>query len=137
MERLPYVRTNNLPSYFSSSCCSILEMHSRRGLLCPCVRIRDKPGHALACYLAVVGTFTGAYWAITTQVFGFVQSRTSHLLWYEVLVLSVSSFHGRGLFPSTLTLGDPIALVAAGEAVIGLFIEPVFIATFTQRFFAR
>lgn len=52
-------------------------------------------------------------------------------------MLSISSFHGRGFFPATLTLGDPVALVAAAEAIIGLFIELVFIATFTQRFFAR
>jgi hypothetical protein len=97
----------------------------------------DKPGRALACYLAVVGTFTAAYWAMTNQVFGFIQSQSAHLAWYEALVLSISSFHGRGFFPSMLSLGDPIALVAAAEAIIGLVIELVFIATFTQRFFAR
>lgn len=97
----------------------------------------DRPGRALACYLAVVGAFTGAYWAITNQVFGFIQSHSAHLAWYEALVLSISSFHGRGFFPSMLSLGDPIALVAAAEAIIGLFIELVFLATFTQRFFAR
>jgi hypothetical protein len=97
----------------------------------------DKPGRALACYLAVVAAFTGAYWAITNQLFSFLQSGSSHLLWYEALVLSISSFHGRGFFPTMLSLGDPIAVVAAAEAIIGLFIELVFIATFTQRFFAR
>lgn len=97
----------------------------------------DRPGRALACYLTVVGAFTGTYWAITNQMFGFIQSHSAHLAWYEALVLSISSFHGRGFFPATLSLGDPIALVAAAEAIIGLFIELVFIATFTQRFFAR
>jgi len=97
----------------------------------------DNPGRALGCYLAVVGTFTGAYWALTNQVLGGIQSNSAHLAWYEALVLSISSFHGRGFFPATLSLGDPIALVAAAEAIIGLFIELVFIATFTQRFFAR
>jgi hypothetical protein len=97
----------------------------------------DRPGRALACYLVVVGAFTGVYWAITNQVFGVSTSHSAHLAWYEALVLSISSFHGRGFFPSMLSLGDPIALVAAAEAIIGLFIELVFIATFTQRFFAR
>ncbi len=97
----------------------------------------DKPGRALSCYLAVVASFTAAYWAVTNQVFGFIQSDSARLRWYEALVLSISSFHGRGFFPSTLTLGDPIALIAAAEAIVGLFIELVFIATFTQRFFAR
>lgn len=97
----------------------------------------DKPARALACYLAVVGSFSGAYWAITNQVFSFITSSSAHLAWYEALVLSISSFHGRGFFPSIPSLGDPIAIVAAAEAIIGLFIELVFIATFTQRFFAR
>jgi hypothetical protein len=33
--------------------------------------------------------------------------------------------------------GDTLARLAAGEAIIGLLIEITFIATFTQRFFAR
>jgi hypothetical protein len=57
------------------------------------------------------------------------------LHWYEALVLSVASFHGRGFFPQGINLGDPVAILAAGEAVIGLIIEVSFIATFTQRFF--
>ena len=52
-------------------------------------------------------------------------------------MLSITSFHGRGFFPAALSLGDPVALLAAAEAIIGLFIELVFIATFTQRYFAR
>jgi hypothetical protein len=55
----------------------------------------------------------------------------------EALVLSVSSFHGRGYFSSGVSLGDTLARLAAGEAIIGLLIEISFIATFTQRFFAR
>ncbi len=31
--------------------------------------------------------------------------------------------------------GDPVAILAAIEAIIGLLIEISFIATFTQRFF--
>lgn len=97
----------------------------------------DRPKRAFFCYLTVVGFFTGVYWAITNQVFGFIQSHSVHLAWYEAIVLSISSFHGRGFFPNSLSLGDPIALVAAAEAVIGLFIELILVATFTQRLFAR
>jgi hypothetical protein len=57
------------------------------------------------------------------------------LQWYEALVLSVASFHGRGSFPQGFNLGDPVAILAAAEAVIGLVIEVSFIATVTQRFF--
>jgi hypothetical protein len=56
------------------------------------------------------------------------------LQWYEALVLSLSSFHGRGFFPSQIGLGDPLAMVAACEAVMGLFIELILIATFSKRF---
>jgi hypothetical protein len=97
----------------------------------------DKPGRALGCYVGVVGAFAAAYFALTNGLLGFVQSQSAHLKWYEALVLSISSFHGRGFFPSVPSLGDPVAIVAAAEAIIGLFIELVFIATFTQRFFAR
>ena len=58
-----------------------------------------------------------------------------HLTWDEALVLSVSSFHGRGFFTQSITLGDTDARLAAIEAVFGLLIEISFIATFTQRFF--
>jgi hypothetical protein len=34
-------------------------------------------------------------------------------------------------------LHNPLTILAAGEAVIGLVIEITLIATFTQRFFSR
>jgi hypothetical protein len=43
----------------------------------------------------------------------------------------------RGFFSSVFRPGGLLAAVAAVEAFIGLLIEIVFIATFTQRFFAR
>jgi hypothetical protein len=49
----------------------------------------------------------------------------------------LSSFHGRGFLPSGISLRDPVAVVAAIEVVVGLFVELVLIATFTQRFLAR
>ena len=36
-----------------------------------------------------------------------------------------------------LTLHSPLTIVAAAEALVALLIEITFIATFTQRFFAR
>jgi uncharacterized protein YjbI with pentapeptide repeats len=53
------------------------------------------------------------------------------------LVFSVTSFHGRGFFPGGIRLDDPITIMAAVEAIIGLTIEISFIATFTQRFFGN
>ncbi len=58
-------------------------------------------------------------------------------MWDEALVLSISSFHGRGFFTSGISLSDTLARLAAGEAIIGLLIEVTFIATSTQRFFGK
>ena len=38
-------------------------------------------------------------------------------------MLSVSAFHGRGFFQPVQSLGDPVAILAAAEAIIGLLIE--------------
>src|SRR5260370_18682605 len=58
----------------------------------------------------------------------------------DALVYSLTSFHGRGFFPGLgkdITLHNPLVILAAAEAVIGLFIEISFIATFTQRYFGK
>jgi hypothetical protein len=64
-------------------------------------------------------------------------SKLAQLPWYEALILSVSSFHGRGFFQPLQSLGDPVAALASIEAVIGLLIEISFIATFTQCYFGN
>jgi len=56
---------------------------------------------------------------------------------YEALVLSICSFHGRGFFQAVQSLGDPVVILAAVEAVLGLLIEISFIATFTKRFLGK
>jgi hypothetical protein len=89
-----------------------------------------KPMRAFIAYLVVICLFAGAY--LLNAQFAML-----HLRWDEALVLSISSFHGRGFFTSGVSLGDTLARLAAGEAIIGLLIEITFIATFTQRFFAR
>jgi hypothetical protein len=90
----------------------------------------EQPGRAFVAYLAVVATFASVYWSATNVLL----TGATPLRWYEALVLSISSFHGRGFFPATISLGDPLAIIAAAEAVMGLFIELVFIATFSRRF---
>jgi hypothetical protein len=58
----------------------------------------------------------------------------------DAFVYSLTSFHGRGFFPglqNNHSLHDPLIVLAALEAVIGLIIEASFIATFTQRYFGR
>ena len=88
------------------------------------------PGRSVMAYLVVIFGFMGLYLLNA-------HGAAAHLSWDEALVLSVSSFHGRGFFPQNVALGDTFARLAAAEAVLGLLIEISFIATFTQRFFGK
>ncbi len=49
----------------------------------------------------------------------------------------MTSFHGRGFFPGGIKLDDPLTVLAAIEALVGLIIEVTFIATLTRRFFGQ
>jgi hypothetical protein len=89
-----------------------------------------RPVRSFIAYALVILGFAALY-LLNSQLV------TTHLAWNEALVLSVSSFHGRGFFSPSIGLGDSYAELAAVEAFVGLFIEITFIATFTQRFFAR
>lgn len=89
-----------------------------------------KPMRSVITYVVTICVFAGAY-LLSARV------GQLHLTWDESLVLSISSFHGRGFLNSSISLGDTIARIAAGEAIVGLLIEITFIATFTNRFFAR
>jgi uncharacterized protein YjbI with pentapeptide repeats len=98
-----------------------------------------KPQRSIAFYVLVIAVFTGLFLlaGIGVITFGLPPTEYHQLPWYEALVLSVASFHGRGFFQPVHSPGDPIAILAAIEAVFGLFIEVAFIATFTQRFFGK
>src|SRR5258708_2858772 len=88
-----------------------------------------RPRRSLLWYLIIIFGFAAAYFA-----FG-------HLpLLPDALVFSLTSFHGRGFFPglgNETSLHNPLVVLAAFEAVVGLLIEISFIATFTQRFFRK
>jgi hypothetical protein len=89
-----------------------------------------RPGRSFLTYLAVVLGFADGYLLMG-------QSAPLSLTAREALITSVVSFHGRGFFPSSFNLANPIMDLVAIEAVFGLLIEITFIATFTNRFFAR
>ena len=98
------------------------------------------PGRSVFWYLATIVGFGYLYFQATHGLpigpLHFAQASDIQALQpNEALILSVSSFHGRGFFQPIKSLGDPVAGLAAIEAVIGLLIEISFIATFTQRFF--
>jgi hypothetical protein len=90
-----------------------------------------RPGRTLFWYLVTIAGFAFMYMQATHGwiPFGLPQpSKLAPLPWYEALILSVSSFHGRGFFQPLQSLGDPVAALAAIEAVIGLFIDTRYIA---------
>jgi len=87
-----------------------------------------RPGRSVFWYLVIIVGFAFAYYAL------------GHLSLFppDAFVYSLTSFHGHGFFPGIQnkpSLHDPLVMLAAIEAVIGLFIEISFIATFTKRFF--
>src|SRR6266567_47639 len=89
-----------------------------------------RPGRSLMAYLVVIFSFMDLYLLNA-------HGAAVHLTWDEALVLSVSSFHGRGFLLQGVTLGDAFVRLAAAEAVLGLLIEVSLISTFTQRFFGK
>ncbi len=90
-----------------------------------------RPLRSFLTYALVVCAFATAYFFIAPQV-GIEMPPLA------ALVFSVTSFHGRGFTPGeNVLLTNPLTVLAAGEAILGLLIEITFIATFTQRFFAR
>jgi len=98
------------------------------GLVCLVSGYGYRPIRSFAAYAITIFGFMGLYlW--NSQVV------SPHLTWDEALVLSMSSFHGRGFFSSTISLGDTYARLSVVEAFIGLLIEAMLIATFTQRIF--
>jgi uncharacterized protein YjbI with pentapeptide repeats len=89
-----------------------------------------KPERSLIAYLLAIFGFGTAYYFIGQAV-------GPHLSPLGAFVFSMTTFHGRGFFPGGIALDAPITVLAAFEAFIGLVIEVSFIATLTQRFFAR
>jgi len=89
-----------------------------------------KPMRSLIAYLLVIVGFACTYF-----ILGHIVGPTLSPL--GSLVFSLTSFHGRGFFPGGIQLDDPLTVVSALEAVVGLTIEISFIATFTQRFFGK
>jgi hypothetical protein len=89
-----------------------------------------RPGRSVVWYLIIIFGF-----ALTYHVFGGLT-----LFPPDAFVFSIMSFHGRGFFPSLSSetnLHNPLVMLAAVEAIVGLLIEISFIATFTQRFFGK
>lgn len=90
-----------------------------------------KPGRSFLAYLLMIFGFATAYYTLG-HTFGQELSPLS------AFVFSMTSFHGRGFFPGDhFSLDNPLIVLAALEALVGLIIEVTFIATLTQRLFSR
>jgi len=89
-----------------------------------------RPMRSFITYVLVILAFAAAYLTLGG-------ANGQAISWNEALVISMTAFHGRGFFSAVFQPGDLQAAVAAVEAFIGLLIEIVLVATFTQRFFAR
>jgi hypothetical protein len=89
-----------------------------------------KPWRSFVTYLLVITTFAAAYFIIGHTVGPALSPLGS-------FIFSMTSFHGRGFFPGGIGLDDPLTVLAALEAFVGLLIEVTFIATLTQRLFGK
>lgn len=88
----------------------------------------ERPGRIFAAYLAVISVFAAAYFVLGKAT-GLIPGPV------DALVFSLTSFHGRGFFPNeNIGLHHPLTILAALEAVVGMFIELILIATFSRRF---
>jgi uncharacterized protein YjbI with pentapeptide repeats len=117
-QRRVYLRRFRLPQFLGSLFLDLISGYGYR------------PARSLFAYVLVILGFAATYFAL-----GGANGQT--LSWNEAIVISMTAFHGRGFFSAVFQPGDLQAAVAAVEAFIGLLIEIVLIATFTQRFFAR
>jgi uncharacterized protein YjbI with pentapeptide repeats len=89
-----------------------------------------KPLRSFLAYLIVILVFATTYYVLGQTVGPSLSPVGS-------VVFSMTSFHGRGFFPGGIKLDDPLTVIAAIEAFVGLLIEVTFIATLTQRLFRK
>jgi hypothetical protein len=83
----------------------------------------------LLWYVGIVLGFMLLYWQLDPTQFP----------WWSALGESVNVFHGRGAAPTIAGMAHPVqfALLTVVEAIIGLVIEVVFVATMIQRLFGK
>ena len=90
-----------------------------------------KPARSFLAYILVITEFATAYYLLGHTVGPLLSP-------LGAFVFSMTSFHGRGFFPgNSIQLDDPLTVLAALEALVGLLIEVTFLATLTQRLFRK
>lgn len=92
-----------------------------------------RPIRSFIAYLCVILGFALMYFLI-----GPITQQHITFTPVEAVVFSMTSFHGRGFSPgANIGLSNPLTILAALEAFVGLCIELIFIATVTQRLFGK
>ncbi len=86
-------------------------------------------GRATLTYLIVVSLFAAGYYLLGRMF----DPPVSPL---DAVIISMYTFHGRGLFNTYTKMNAPVYLGAV-ESLVGLILEISFIAAFTHRFFRR
>jgi uncharacterized protein YjbI with pentapeptide repeats len=81
----------------------------------------------LLIYVIAVLGYAAAYFFLGQAMHPALTPRDS-------LILSITAFHGRGLFAGAVALRSPIVAWAASEAVIGLLVEALLVATLARLF---
>jgi uncharacterized protein YjbI with pentapeptide repeats len=98
-----------------------------------------RPLRSLLTYFTVNAIFATAYFLIAHFITA--PSGGASLTPLEAFIFSATSFHGRGFSPGPggehVALSNPLVMLSALEAGIGLLLEITFFATVTQRFLAR
>ena len=91
----------------------------------------NKLWRSFVTYILVIGLFALTYFLMGPKA-------GVSLSPLELVVFSMTSFHGRGFFPGgDIRLSNPIVVLAAIEAFVGLVVEVTFIATLSHRLFKK
>ena len=92
-----------------------------------------KPGRSALIYAIIILFFTFLYYSFPNTT----DKGIFHFTWWDSLLFSIVCFHGRVQPPTDVNVGSSFTWIGAVESILGLLIELSFIATFTQRFFAK
>lgn len=86
----------------------------------------DYIGRLFLTYALVICGFAALFFKVSDQ-----SVTWAHAL--DMLTLSITAFHGRGLLLPHVAVTEGMAWLAGGEAVLGLLIEVLFVAAFVRR----
>lgn len=95
-----------------------------------------KPARSLLIYAIIILFFAILYYILPNTT-NLGSKGPLWFTWWQALLFSIVSFHGRVQPASDVDVGYTFTWLGAIESVLGLLIEITFIATFTQRFFAK